>query len=40
MYVAWDGELRHGVDGDELIANLEVGNNFVVNAEEGNNKGQ
>jgi hypothetical protein len=40
MYVAWDGEWRHGVDGDELATSLEVGDNFVVNAEEGNNEGQ
>jgi len=39
MYVAWDGEWRHGVDGDELDANLEVGNNFDVNAKEGNSEG-
>jgi hypothetical protein len=40
MYVAWDGEWRHGVDGDELAASLEIGDNFVVNAEKGNKKGQ
>jgi hypothetical protein len=36
MYVAWDGEWRHVVDGDELTTSLEVGENFVVNVEEGN----
>jgi hypothetical protein len=40
MYVAWDGEWRHGVDGDDLVASLEVGDKFVVNAKEGNNEGQ
>jgi hypothetical protein len=28
------------LDGDELVTSLEVGNNFVVNAKEGNNEGQ
>jgi hypothetical protein len=40
MYVAWDGERRHGVDGDELAANLEVGDNFAINVEEGNSERQ
>jgi hypothetical protein len=28
------------LDGDELVISLEVGNNFVVNAKEGNSEGQ
>jgi len=40
MNNVWDGEWPYGVDGDELVANLEVGDNFVINAEEGNNERQ
>jgi hypothetical protein len=36
MYYAWDGERQYGMDGDELVASLEVGNNFTINAKEGN----
>jgi hypothetical protein len=40
MYNAWDGEWQYGVDGEELAKSLEVGDNFVVNVEEGNSEGQ
>lgn len=39
MYNAWDGEWQYGLDGDELVASLEVDDNFVVNVEEGNSEG-
>jgi hypothetical protein len=29
MYNAWDGEWQYGLDGDELVTNLEVGNNLL-----------
>jgi hypothetical protein len=34
MYNAWDGERQYGLNGDELIASLAVGDNFVVNTKE------
>lgn len=40
MNNVYDGEWPYGVDGDELAANLEVGDNFVINVEEGNNERQ
>jgi hypothetical protein len=40
MYNVWDGEWQYGLDGDEFVVNLEVGNNFVVSAKEGNSEGQ
>jgi hypothetical protein len=40
MYNAWDGEWQYGVNGEELARSLEVGDNFVINEEEGNNEGQ
>jgi hypothetical protein len=40
MYNVWDGEWQYGLEGDELVMNLEVGNNFVVSAKEGNSEGQ
>jgi hypothetical protein len=40
MYNAWDGEWQYGVDGEELAISLEIGDNFVINVEEGNNKGK
>jgi hypothetical protein len=35
-----DGDWQHGVNGNELVASLKIGDNFVVNVEEGNNEGQ
>ncbi len=32
--------MQYGLDGDELIASLKVGDNFDVNVEEGNSEGQ
>jgi len=38
MFKGWG--MQYGLDGDELIASLKVGDNFDVNAEEGNSEGQ
>jgi hypothetical protein len=40
MCNVWDGEWQYGLDGDELVVSLEVGDIFVVNAKEGNSESQ
>lgn len=38
MYKQWDEDQEYGVDGTELAMTLDMGDNFVVNAEVGNNE--
>jgi len=35
----WDGKWDYSVDGNALITTLDIGNNFVVNAQIGNLEG-
>jgi hypothetical protein len=39
MYDAWDSNWQHCIDGDELTTCLNIGDNFVVKAKEGNYEG-
>jgi hypothetical protein len=38
MFDDWDGQWDYDVDGDVLVATLDFGDNFAVNAEVGNSE--
>jgi len=38
MYDYWGGDWQHGVDGNELVVRLKIGDNFTVNVKERNMK--
>jgi hypothetical protein len=38
MFVDWDWQWDYDVDGDVIVVTLDIGDNFVINAEAGNSK--